>query len=295
MIERIHLRILRAIEAEGSLTAAAKSLYLTQSALSHTIKKLEHQLGTPLWTKEGRQLKLTQAGEYLQREAARVLPQLERMDEILNQYASGEKGTLRIGMECYPCYHWLQQVIKPFLLQWPGVDIDINQRFKFGGAAALFNNEVDILITPDPVYAAGITHIPVFLYEQVLVVASDHPLSGRDFVTPEELTSETLYTYPIEMTRLDVFQQFLLPAGCQPKRHKTLEDTEMLLQMVAAGRGVTTLPLWLVDDYQNTLDIQAVRLGEQGLSKQINIMIRNLSVNDQHIQAFVASAKAASE
>ncbi|CAH0530326.1 LysR family transcriptional regulator [Vibrio hippocampi] len=294
MIERIHLRILKAVETEGSLTAAAKSLYLTQSALSHTIKKLEHQLGTPLWVKEGRTLKLTQAGAYLQREATRVLPQLERIDEVLNQFASGEKGTLRIGMECYPCYHWLQQVIKPFLLQWPGVDIDINQRFKFGGVAALFNNEVDILITPDPVYASGITHLPVFLYEQVLVVASEHPLAGRDFITPQALTSETLYTYPIEATRLDVFQQFLLPAGCQPKRHKTIEDTDMLLQMVAAGRGVTTLPLWLVDDYQNTLNIEAVRLGEHGVSKQINIVVRDSSVNDQHIQAFVASAKAAS-
>ncbi|WP_375749227.1 LysR family transcriptional regulator [Vibrio sp. HN007] len=292
MIDRIHLRILKAIETQGSLTAAAKSLHLTQSALSHTIKKLEHQIGTDIWTKEGRVLKLTQAGVYLQREASRLLPQLERVDEVLEQFASGEKGTLRIGMECYPCHHWLQQVIRPFLRDWPDVDIDINQRFKFGGVAALFNNEIDLLITPDPIYKTGITHLPVFLYEQVLVVSSEHLLSQKDFIKPEELATETLYTYPIETTRLDVFQQFLIPAGCQPKRHKMLEDTDMLLQMVVAGRGVTTLPLWLADEYKNTFPIEIVRLGENGIHKKINIVTRDSSVNDQHIQALISYAKA---
>ena len=87
MIDRVHLRILREIERHGSLTAAAKALSLTQPALTHTIKKLEARLGTSLWTKEGRQLQLTPAGTYLQREAARLLPQLEHVDEVLHQYA----------------------------------------------------------------------------------------------------------------------------------------------------------------------------------------------------------------
>ena len=87
MIDRTHLRILREIERQGSLTAAAKSLSLSQSALTHAIKKLEARLGTRLWTKEGRQLQLTRAGTYLQREAARLLPQLEHVDEVLCQYA----------------------------------------------------------------------------------------------------------------------------------------------------------------------------------------------------------------
>lgn len=210
---------------------------------------------------------------------------------MLEQYANGDKGTLRIGMECYPCYHWLQQVIRPFLKEWPGVDIDINQRFKFGGVAALFNNEIDILVTPDPIYKNGITHLPVFLYEQVLVVPSAHPLTQKSYVEPQELTSETLYTYPIEKTRLDVYQQFLIPAGCQPKQHKTIEDTDMMVQMIAAKRGVTTLPLWVADEYKNTMEIESVRLGKNGIKKQINIVARTSSINDQHIQAIINSAK----
>ena len=79
-LERIHLAIVREVQAQGSLTAAAEVLCLTQSALSHSMKKLEQQLGTPIWLREGRSLRLTQAGQHLLALAQRVLPQLEQAE-----------------------------------------------------------------------------------------------------------------------------------------------------------------------------------------------------------------------
>ncbi|QJD60684.1 LysR family transcriptional regulator [Pseudomonas sp. gcc21] len=290
MIERSHLKILREIERQGSLTAAARALHLTQSALSHKITRLEQLLGTPLWLKEGRGLKLTQAGDYLLREANRLLPQLERVDERLLQFARGDRGALNIGMECHPCYQWLLKVVDPFLARWPGVDVDVTQKFQFGGMAALFNHDIDLLVTPDPIRRQGIHFVPVFPYEQVLVVGRDSPLAGLDWVTPDQVATQTLYTYPVAIDRLDIFQQFLLPANCLPKKHKVLEATEMMLQMVAAGRGVATLPLWLVEEYTETLRIAPVRLGVQGIHKHINLGIRTHDLHDQHTRAFIEIA-----
>jgi LysR family transcriptional regulator for metE and metH len=291
MIDRTHLRILHEIEQQGSLTAAAKALSLTQSALTHTIKKLEARLGTPLWTKEGRRLQLTQAGTYLQREATRLLPQLEHVDEVLRQYASGDKGMLRIGMECHPCYQWLLKVVRPFLTHWPDVDVDVKQQFQFGGLAALFNHDIDILVTPDPVLRKGISFEPVLTYEQVLVVDDNSPLADLDYIEPLQLSNQILYTYPVATERLDIYQQFLLPAHCLPKRHKTLEDTEMILQMVAAGRGVSSLPDWLVRSYRKSLPIEAIRLGNDGVHKQIHLGYRDDSANNQHVTAFIQMAR----
>ena len=76
MIDRQHLRIVKAIQTHGTMTEAAKSLFLTQSALSHAMKKLEHEFDVPLWQKEGRHLILTQAGESLLGLAQRILPSL---------------------------------------------------------------------------------------------------------------------------------------------------------------------------------------------------------------------------
>src|SRR5699024_2511652 len=147
--------ILRRIDQQGSLTAAAKSLHLSQSALSHSIRKLEHLSNASLWQRDGRNIRLTPAGQYLLTTANRVLPQLERADAVLAEYAAGDRGSLRIGMECHPCYRWLLKVVEPFLSQWPGVDIDVKQQFQFGGMAALFHNDIDILVTPDPLQRPG--------------------------------------------------------------------------------------------------------------------------------------------
>ena len=115
MIERSHLAIVQEVDRRGSLTAAADVLCLTQSALSHSMRKLEDQLGTPIWLREGRSLRLTQAGQYLLSVANRVLPQFALAEERIAQFAQGARGTLRIGMECHPCYQWLLKVVAPYL------------------------------------------------------------------------------------------------------------------------------------------------------------------------------------
>ncbi|MES1954082.1 LysR family transcriptional regulator [Salinisphaera hydrothermalis] len=292
MIERIHLRILRQIERDGSLTAAAKSLHLTQSALSHAIRKLEDQAGTAIWRREGRRIRLTPAGDYLLAAAERLLPQLERLDTVLADYAAGQYGTLRIGMECHPCYRWLLKIVEPYLAAWPGVDIDVIQAFRFGGMAALFNHDIDILVTPDPLTKRGVVFEPVFDYEQVLVVAEAHRLTGREYVSAEALADEVLLSYPVDPARLDIFTELLAPRRIMPRQHKTLESTDIMLQLVAAGRGVAALPRWLVDEYRETLAIVPVRLGRSGIAKQIHLGVRRDSREEAPIAGFLTAARA---
>lgn len=291
MLERVHLSILREVDQKGSLTAAAVALHLTQSALSHTIKKMEHQLGTAVWKREGRNLRLTQAGKYLLGLANRLLPQLEHAELTMRQYAKGQRGTLRIGIECHPCYQWLLKVVSPYLTSWPDVDVDVKQKFQFGGIGALFGNEIDVLVTPDPLRKRGLRFEPVFDYEQVLVVGQQHRLAAQPYVLPNQLSDETLITYPVEIERLDIYNQFLLPAGCTPKKHKVIETTDIMLQMVATGRGVAALPRWLVDEYAEKVAITPVRLGKQGISKQIFLGVRETDADIDYLEAFVELAR----
>src|SRR5262245_63587343 len=137
---------------------------------------METRLGVPIWKREGRRLRLTQAGNYLLNLANRLLPQLEHAEEIMGQYAKGLRGTLRIGMECHPCYQWLLKVVSPYLEKWPDVDVDVKQKFQFGGIGALFGYEIEMLVTPDPLYKPGLQSEPVFGYGHVLVVGAEHPL-----------------------------------------------------------------------------------------------------------------------
>lgn len=292
MLERMHLTIVQEVEKQGSLTAAAHVLCLTQSALSHSIKKLEQQLGTDIWLREGRSLRLTQAGQYVLAVANRVLPQLSLAEERLRQFAQGERGTLRIGMECHPCYQWLLKIVSPYLAAWPDVEVDVKQKFQFGGIGALFGYEIDMLVTPDPLYKPGLHFEPVFDYEQVLVVNREHPLAGRAHVKPKQLAHEVLITYPVPTDRLDIYTQFLMPAGISPRQHKTIETTDIMVQMVASGRGVAALPRWLVQEYADKMNVVPVRLGPKGIAKQIHLGAREADIDIDYLKAFVELARA---
>ncbi|MGO4413468.1 LysR family transcriptional regulator, regulator for metE and metH [Cupriavidus sp. OV038] len=295
MLERIHLAIIREVDREGSLTAAASVLCLTQSALSHAMKKLELQLGTDIWLREGRSLRLTQAGSYLLAVANRVLPQLDLAEERVHQFAQGERGTLRIGMECHPCYQWLLKIVSPYLSTWPDVDVDVKQKFQFGGIGALYGYEIDMLVTPDPLYKPGLHFEPVFDYEQVLVVNRGHRLAGLPHVDADALTNEVLITYPVATDRLDIYNLFLQPAGVTPKRHKTIETTDIMMQMVASGRGIAALPRWLVAEYAEKMDVTAVRLGPHGVAKQIFLGARESDIEIDYVQAFIELARRSAE
>ncbi|WP_251275626.1 LysR substrate-binding domain-containing protein, partial [Enterobacter hormaechei] len=78
---------------------------------------------------------------------------------------------------------------------------------------------------------------------------------------PRQLGQEVLISYPVPFERLDIYNQFLLPAGITPRRHKAIETTDIMMQMVASGRGVAAMPRWLVEEYATRMDVVPVRLG----------------------------------
>lgn len=291
MIERSHLEIVSAVKKYGTLTEAANQLCLTQSALSHAVKKLEISIGTAIWSREGRNLQLTHAGDELLKLAKRVLPQFEHLETKIKQIAAGERGTLRFGMECHPCYQWLLKAVNPFLKRWPDVDVDVKQKFQFGGIQALFSRDIDLLVTPDPITKKGLIFKDVFTYEQVLVVPSNHPLAKQKQVLPNDLKSETLLTYPVAVERLDIFRDFLLPARCSPKQHKAIETTDILFALVAAGRGLTALPNWLVQEYSKTHNVHAVQLGESAMTKKLYLGYREEDGQINYLSDFVKQAR----
>lgn len=291
MLDRQHLSILREVDRMGSLTAAAERLNVSQSALSHMIRKLEERYGVAMWEKDGRNLRLTEAGRYIVALAQRILPQIERAEAVLSDYRYGQRGSLKIGMECHPCHQWLMGVTKPYLVDWPDVDLELTTSFAFGGVAALTGYEIDILITPDPIEAPGISYVPVFDYELVLAVPSAHPLAAQSHAEPTDLVDETLFTYPVPPERLDVFTQFLVPANCRPRHHRNVETTEMMLQLVAAGRGVSAIPNWLVRQQAATLGVRPVRIGKTGIKKSIHLGLRAGDEAVDFIAGFLATSR----
>ena len=287
MIQRHHLEILLALNEKGTLGEAASHLCLTQSALSHAMHKLEEQSGARLWSKQGRRLQLTQAGQYLLELGQQLLPRLQEADATLRAFGEGRRGRLRIGMECHPCYEWLLTVVQPYLQRWPDVDLDVIQKFRFNGLEALTQHRIDVLITSDPVFSHELCHTPVFDYELMLVAASENPLAGGSTVTPERLSQARLIHFPVARERLDVFTHFLSPAGLEPAHQQEVEAMEIMLQLVAANRGVCTLPDWLAERYRDSHPITTRRLGDAGVHKTLYLVYRQDDASIDYLADFV--------
>ncbi|MFC0412692.1 LysR substrate-binding domain-containing protein [Asaia lannensis] len=174
---------------------------------------------------------------------------------------------MRIGIECHPCQDWLMQVVDPFLAAWPDVDLDVTTVFQFGGLSALMGHEIDILVTPDPTERPGLEFTPVFDYELVLAVVEGHSLAQQHHVVPKNLETETLITYPVSRERLDIYTKFLIPAHALPRRHRTVETTDLMLRLVASGPAVSATPDWLL---RQASGVKRVRIGD-GILKSIHL------------------------
>ncbi|MGK7896985.1 MAG: LysR substrate-binding domain-containing protein, partial [Xenococcus sp. (in: cyanobacteria)] len=90
---------------------------------------------------------------------------------------------------------------------------------------------------------------------------------------------------------LDIFSQFMTPAGIHPKEHKVTENTDIMLQMVESGRGVTALPRWLVEEASQRFQVAPVALGAKGVQKQIYLGIRENEADIDYISAFLQLAR----
>ena len=273
-LEFRHLRTIRAIHEAGGLARAADILHITQSALSHQVKALEDQVGMELFHRRTKPMKLSPAGLKLLRLAERVLPEVAAVEEEFRAMQSGRAGRLHIAIECHACFDWLFPVLEQFRAAWPDVDVDIRMRLAFDAIEALRREEVDFVVSSDPVELPGVAFQPLFDYQPMFVCAKGHRLADRDWIEAEDFAEETLLHYPVERTKLDVFTGLLTPARVEPRHMRAVELTEVILMLVAAGRGVTVLPDWVLRDVKARPDYVVKPITEGGISKRMYAAVR---------------------
>lgn len=290
MIELRHLKTLVALRDTGSLVEAAERLFLTQSALSHQLKDLEDRLGCTLFIRKTKPPRFTSAGRRLLNLADEAMPMFKLTERDIARLAGGEAGRLHICIECHSCFQWLVPCMDKYRGNWPEVELDITGGFNFAPLPALVRGDLDLVITSDPVDLPGVAYMPLFRYEAMLAVNPQHKLSQRSFIEPADLAEEVLIMYPVERDRLDIFTRFLDPADVDPKEIRTAELTAMVVQLVASGRGVASLPNWSLAEYEPMNTVVAKSLGERGLWATLYAAIREDQRDSPFMEDFLRTA-----
>ena len=222
ILESRHLQTVAAVADTGSLTAAARRLHLTLSAVSHQLKELESLFGTPLFDRKARPIKATAAGERLLQCARQTLPLMAQAEaDVLSLVGQKASERLFLALECHSCIEWLLPALDELRAARPELDVDLRLGPRFDPIPALLSREVDAVLSTDRTPDPGVHHSALFRYEIVLLASSDHPLATREFVEPSDLATEPFVTYPVELTRLDFYTRFLRPAAIEPNVART--------------------------------------------------------------------------
>jgi LysR family transcriptional regulator for metE and metH len=268
VIEIRHLRSLVAIAEAGKLAAAAARVHLTQSALSHQIRAIEEHFELSLFERSRHGLRFTQAGERLLALAREVLAAVGAAERDLVRLQADTRGELRIVLECHTCFDWLMPVMDEFRRRWPEVEIDLVAGFHPDPLALVRAGKADLVIGSRPAARRGWFVAPLFRFEILLVLANEHRLHAKRHVEARDLAGETLITYPVPESRIDLIREVLRPAGVKLPR-RAAELTIAILQLVASRRGVAALPNWGVRNYVDHDYIIAKRIGAKGLWSEL--------------------------
>ncbi|MFV2030418.1 LysR family transcriptional regulator [Neisseria sp. S1] len=285
IIELRHLKTLLALEETGSVSLAAKRVFLTQSALSHQIRALESYYETPLFERKSNPLRFTPAGERLLQLARDLLPQVAAAERDMAQIIEGEAGELRLAVECHTCFDWLMPAMGIFRPLWPQVELDIVSGFQADPVGLLLQHRADLAIVSEALPQAGIAYQPLFAYEMVGICAKDHPLAEKEIWQAEDFTEETLITYPVPDDMLDLLRKVLLPAGINPSRRHS-ELTIAIIQLVASRRGIAALPYWTVMPYLEKGYVISRKITNKGLKSELYAAMRAEDTGKSYLENF---------
>jgi LysR family transcriptional regulator for metE and metH len=291
MIEIKHLRLIETVALEGSLSRAAKKLFLTQSALSHQLKEIETQIGTEAFHRVNKKLILTPAGNIVLAAARKILPLVEGVDIELKKYSSGEVGQLRMSTECFTCYHWLPSLMKKFSLEYPNIEIEINTENINEPLQLLREAKIDLALVHRMQKDNNIEYIELFNDELVLVASSGSALAQRNFILPTDFADQVFITHSAKGERGIVFKDVLNPAGVEVRKIVYVQLTEAVVEMVREGIGIAVLPRFALKPYLLNGNFAVKKITNKGLKRTWCAAILKSNKKIEYLQYFLQLLK----
>ena len=238
------LRAFLAVVEYGSLGKAAEKLSVTQPALSRIIKRLEMDVGEPLFERHSGGMRTTVYGKALL-PYAQQLDQEERLarDEI-DRMRGLSKGVLRVGVASGACAVFIHQAIGTFLEKWPGITVEAMEGIWDEIASALSNYQIDLVLAPEVPETEQIAAVKNCSWQETIhaVVGANHPLRQQSSVRMEDLLSQRWCLIPKNTEPYKRFISLFEKKGLEPPEFALSSSSIPLLKSLVAHCGFIT---WL--------------------------------------------------
>jgi LysR family transcriptional regulator for metE and metH len=286
-----HLQMLTAIVETGSVAEAAELLGVTPSALSHRIREAERRLDVELFTRIGRRLRLTPAGELLHQASVRLLDELEQVESVAQKMAYGIEAVVRLGVATYSSYHWLPPFLSELYAKAPEIEVEVVANAVQQPLTALQEGDIDLAIVPDVLKPPGAPALPLFEDELVAIMAPAHRLAAQDVVEAADFRELDVLTYSFTNLPGHELDLFWRPAGVTPRRIIRVELVDAIVDLVKANLGLAIVQRWAIAPHLDAGTLHACRLTQDGIRIAWSV-VRRATADDTTAAARVAAALA---
>ena len=284
------LEVFVAVAQEGRFSRAAEKLYRTQSAVSQSIRKLEEEIGEPLFDRSSREGLLTDAGQVLKEHAERLLNLRDGAQQALLELRELQHGKLAIAANEFTALYLLP-VLAQFRRLHPMIKITVQRTLGRNIPDEVMRHTCELgMLTYDP-QTPQLKSAIVYQDELVLVVAPTHPLAAEPQASIKQLGAESFVAHNVSSPyREKVIEAF--------KRHKTplhmdieLPTLQAIKNFVAGGNGVAFLPEISVENELARGELKHIPVRELRLHRKLRLVYRKSASLSHAAKAFLKVAE----
>lgn len=247
MLNLERLRTLHAVATTGSVRGAAAALHVTTSAVSQQLARLEREVGQGLLERQGRGIRLTDAGARLAGHAARLVEQVELIETDLADQRGAVAGELSVAAFATAARGLLPAVLGALRRDHPELDVRLAELEPAEALTAVGHGDADLAVVQDwpeapIVLPDGLSSAPLLTDTLDVALPAGHPLSGRETVALEELGDADWVSWPSDQLCHGWLRTTLRHNGIEARVRHTAAEHSTQLAVVAAGLGVAVIP-----------------------------------------------------
>jgi DNA-binding transcriptional LysR family regulator len=275
-----------AVVEERGFSRAANRLHRTQPAISHTIRRLEEEVGEPLFERTSREGTLTAAGELLREYAERLLRLRGEATSALEELRSLERGRLHLAANEYTCLYLLP-VLDEFRRLCPHISVLVQRALASRIPDQVLDRSVELGMMTFQPQDPQLQTIGVYTDSVVFIVNPRHPLARQNKVALQQLGAESFIAHnvlsPLRRRVIELFEKHKTPLNMNVE----LPSLEAIKRFVAMGNGVALVPGLTIQQELARGELVQVQVPELKIERQLLLVHRRNGSLSYAAQAFL--------
>lgn len=266
------LRAFITLARTHSFTAAGRELFLSQSAICHSLKALEEEVGCRLFDRVGKKVRLTLAGEQLLQHAEKIFREMSVAREALRRFDTESKGRIRLGANTTACTHLLPGVLHEFQRRFVNYSVTMVPTTTTQALELLAQGLVDLALTMETRVDEKFTFDPLFADEVVFLVSPHHPWAKAGKAVLDEVPAQNYLLSVQQSHTFQLITQYFRRDRISLPRMTEQANPEVVKELVKLDMGVSIVAPWTARDELRAGELVALPLGRRKLRRRWGVL-----------------------